>query len=260
MTPTIAATEGVTRIQSRDEPWRDVYDLPVVHDRPKHSSFTDTLSSALQGTADGGALLRSLKWAAVCLNDARLLVNRVSIVESPRVGDEMALRQALAQVESPPHNPLMEALAWIKGATDFSDERIGALLGVKRQSLSLWRQGYRITGEHRRRLLAVYDILRRVGSRFGSGEPLATWLDTPTNASGVTPALLLASNEIDRVRYLAVSGPVSPLLVSPSAVAKPIAPGLRRHSEPRQPALAHDDYELSLQIGRFLDSEGADEG
>jgi len=103
--------------------------------------------------------------------------------------------------------PHQEAVGWIKTATGLSWERVGRLVGVSRQAVNAWRQGAPIGDEHRRRLLAVRDVLERAAKRNPQPGGLAAWLDTPRGADARTPADLLEAGEIGKARLLALSSP-----------------------------------------------------
>jgi hypothetical protein len=78
---------------------------------------------------------------------------------------------------------------------------------------------------------------------------LATWLDTPRGAEGLTPAELLEMDEIDRARYLAVSIPSPGLVRPPAWVRRPIPEAFRAGAEHRQEALPPpQDDELAALI------------
>jgi transcriptional regulator with XRE-family HTH domain len=146
----------------------------------------------------------------------------------------------------PPH---LEAIQWIKTATNLSQERIGRLIGVTRQTINRWEKGEPITDPNRLRLFAVRDVLKRAASRHPAPEQLIGWLDTPQGAEGRTPAQLLEENNIDRARLLAMSAP-SPHVVRPPAwVKRPVPKAFQTGAERRQEALPPDaDDELSALI------------
>ncbi len=101
----------------------------------------------------------------------------------------------------------LEAVDWIKDATNLSQERIAKLIGVSRQALNAWERGNAISDPHRRKLLEVRDILERAQSKHPTALQLSVWLDTPRGADGKTPAGVLAEGDFDRARYLAMSVP-----------------------------------------------------
>jgi transcriptional regulator with XRE-family HTH domain len=149
-------------------------------------------------------------------------------------------------IEVQPH---LEAIQWIKSTTGLSQKRIGQLLGVTRQTIDEWKKGTPISGPNRQRLFAVREVLERAASRHKTKELLVAWLDTPAGADGRTPAQLLAENEINRARLLAVSSP-SPRLVSPPAwVNRPVPEKFQKGAERRQEALPpHPDSELDALV------------
>src|SRR5205085_8556434 len=101
----------------------------------------------------------------------------------------------VAEVVPEADRPYVEALAWIKSATNLSQERIARLLGVTRQAIHLWEQGKALKDANRRRLLAVKDVLERASTRHPTTERLAIWLDTPRGADARTPSQLLEAGE-----------------------------------------------------------------
>lgn len=145
----------------------------------------------------------------------------------------------------PPH---LDALQWIKSTTGFSQERIGKLIGVTRQAMEAWKKGGTITDDKRQRIFAVKDVLERAAVRYPTRDLLTAWLDTPRGADGSTPAQLLANNEINRARLLAVSSPSPHLVRAPSLVKQPAPEAFRAGAEHRQEALPHhaDDESNAL--------------
>jgi transcriptional regulator with XRE-family HTH domain len=160
--------------------------------------------------------------------------------------EQLAAKGSATDISSPHLN----AFQWIKAATGLSQERIGRLIGVTRQTINRWENGEPITDANRRRLFAVCDVLERATLRYPTPAELAAWLDTPRGADGRTSAELLEMNEIDRARYLAVSTP-SPHLASPPAwVRRPVPEAFRAGAEHRQEALPPPrDDELGALIG-----------
>ncbi len=137
-------------------------------------------------------------------------------------------------------------------------ERIGDLLGVSRQTINRWENGEQIKDANRQRIYAVRDVLERAARRHSTPELLTAWLDTPRGADGRTPAELLANNEINRARLLAVSSPSSHLVRAPAWVKQSIPEAFRAGAEHRQEAIPPNvDDELS----RLIDDEqsGTDE-
>lgn len=147
------------------------------------------------------------------------------------------------------NSPHLDAILWIKKATSLSQERIGQLIGVTRQTINRWENDEPITDAHRRRLFAVRNVLERAASRHSTPAQLVTWLDTPRGAQGYTPAELLEAGKTDRARLLAISTP-SPRLVPPPAWARrPIPEAFRAGAEQRHEALPPErDDELAALI------------
>jgi transcriptional regulator with XRE-family HTH domain len=141
--------------------------------------------------------------------------------------------------------PSQEALAWIKQATGLADERIARLLGVSRQALHGWRGGEPMSAPHRRRLLAVRELLERAARKRQTPEQLVAWLETPRGADGRTPAELIEAGELDRARLYAISDP-SPRLVRPPAwVRSRIPEAFRAGAEHRQEPVAPEPEEVA---------------
>ena len=103
-------------------------------------------------------------------------------------------------------------------------------------------------------LFAICEVLERAASRYKTKELLVAWLDTPAGADGRTPAQLLAENEINKARLLAVSSP-SPRLVPPPAwVNRPVPKKFQKGAERRQEALPpHPDSELDALVDNEVD-------
>ena len=76
-------------------------------------------------------------------------------------------------------------------------------------------------------LFAIREVLEYAASRHKTKELLVAWLDTPAGANGRTPAQLLAENEINRARLLAVSSPSPRLVPPPALVNRPVPKGSR---------------------------------
>jgi len=145
--------------------------------------------------------------------------------------------------------PHLEAISWIKEATDLSQERIGRLVGVSRQTIINWENGYPITDTHQQRLFAVRDVLERAARRYQGQAELKAWLDTPSGSDGRTPAQMLEANEINRARLLAVSSPSSSLVPPPVWVKRAVPEKFLAGGERRQEALPPEaDSELSALI------------
>ncbi len=133
--------------------------------------------------------------------------------------------------------PHLNAVHWIKTASGFSQERIGRLIGVTRQTINRWENGEPITDAHRRRLFAVRDVLERSTLRNPTPAELAAWLDTPDAVDGRTPAELLEMGEINKARLLAISTPSPGLATTPEWVRRPIPESFLAGAEHRQEAL-----------------------
>lgn len=133
--------------------------------------------------------------------------------------------------------PHLNAVHWIKAASGLSQERIGRLIGVTRQTINRWENGEPITDAHRRRLFAVRDVLERSTLRNPTPAELAAWLDTPDAVDGHTPAELLEMGEINKARLLAISAPSPGLATTPEWVRRPIPEAFLAGAEHRQEAL-----------------------
>lgn len=166
-----------------------------------------------------------------------------------------SLSSEQTSAELPPH---LDALRWIENATDLSQERIGRLVGVTRQTINNWQNGEAIKDPNRRRILAVRDVLERAAHRHPTREQLTAWLDTPRGADGRTPAELLVANEINRARLLAVSSPSQRLKRPPAWTNRPVPNAFRTRAEQRQEAWSPEsDNELADFIRN--EDEGTDE-
>jgi transcriptional regulator with XRE-family HTH domain len=160
---------------------------------------------------------------------------------------EQLVAKGSATDSSSPH---LNAIQWIKAATGLSQERLGLLIGVTRQTINRWEHGEPITDANRRRLFAVREVLERATLLYPTPVELAAWLDTPREAEGRTPAELLEMDEIDRARYLAVSTPSPRLARPPAWVRQPVPEAFRVGEEHRQEALPPPrDDELAALIG-----------
>jgi transcriptional regulator with XRE-family HTH domain len=147
-------------------------------------------------------------------------------------------------------SPHLNAIQWIKAATGLSQERIGLLIGVTRQTINRWEHGEPITDANRRRLFAVRDVLERATLRYQTPAELAVWLDTPDTTEGRTPAELLEAEEINRARLHAISTSSPGLARTPEWVRRPIPEEFRAGAEHRQEALPPSrDDELAALIG-----------
>ncbi len=166
--------------------------------------------------------------------------------------EQLALRGQLATNGSATDigSPYLNTIRWIKAATGFSQERIGRLIGVTRQTINRWEHGEPITDANRRRLFAVRDVLERAMLRYPTPGELATWLDTPEVIDGRTPAELLEADEINKARLLAISTPSPGLAPPPAWVRQPVPEALRAGEEHRQEVLPpSQDDELAALIG-----------
>lgn len=127
--------------------------------------------------------------------------------------------------------PLMQeaaAIRWLRGY--LTAERIGELVGVSRQRIHDWLNGEAMTQAHRRRLLAVQDIVGRALRRHPTAVDVQRWLDTPWPPDGRTPAEELAAGELGRTRFMAMA--------SPSSVATLRSPGKEPGTPIRDPFVA----------------------
>ncbi len=165
-----------------------------------------------------------------------------------------ARKQGSATDTSSPH---LNAIQWIKTATGLSQERIGRLIGVTRQTINRWEHGEPITDTNRQRLFAVHGVLQHAVLLHPSPAELVAWLDTPRGADGHTPAELLEMGKIDRARLFAISKP-SPHLVRTSIwVNQPIPEAFRAGAEHRQEALppSQDDELFALLSDEERDTD-----
>jgi len=154
--------------------------------------------------------------------------------------EQLARKEQLAigKQDSAPDigSPHLNAIRWIKAATGLSQERIGRLIGVTRQTINRWEHGDPITDANRGRLLLYARCWKRATLLYPTPVELAAWLDTPRGADGRTPAELLEMDEIDRARYLAVSTPSPRLARPPAWVRQPVPEAFRSGAEHRQEA------------------------
>ncbi len=165
--------------------------------------------------------------------------------------EQLARKEQLAAKGSATDNssPHLNAIQWIKAATGFSQERIGLLIGVTRQTIHRWEHGEPITDANRRRLFAVREVLERATVLYSTPAELATWLDTPDVIDGHTPAELLEAEEINKARLLAISTPSPGLVRPPAWVRQPVPEAFRAGAEHRQEALPPpQDDELEALI------------
>ncbi len=160
--------------------------------------------------------------------------------------EQLAASGTAADISSPHLN----AIQWIKAATGLSQERIGRLIGVTRQTINRWEHGDPITDANRRRLFAVREVLERATLLYPTPVELAAWLDRPRGADGRTPAELLEAEEINKARLLAISSPSPGLVPPPAWVRQPVPEAFRAGAEHRQEVLPPPrDDELAALIG-----------
>jgi transcriptional regulator with XRE-family HTH domain len=167
--------------------------------------------------------------------------------------EQLARKEQLAdgKQDSAPDisSPHLNAIRWIKAATGLSQERIGLLIGVTRQTINRWEHGEPITDANRRRLFAVREVLERATLLYPAPVELAAWLDRPRGADGRTPAELLEAEEINKARLLAISSPSPGLVPPPAWVRQPVPEAFRAGAEHRQEVLPPPrDDELSALI------------
>jgi len=148
-----------------------------------------------------------------------------------------------------PSQPHVEIIREIKKATELSDERVAALLGVKRQTLANWLRGRRISDRKQRRLYAVNRILLLAGLRHPSPAELVQWLDTPRGANGRTPARLLEDGQLDEARYLVVASPSPSVKPPPAWARRPIPPVFQQGAETRDEALPPEEADSDAPNG-----------
>ncbi len=213
-------------------------------------------------TSDGGVLLIS--------NSSSFIGWIVSLQEGhiSKILPHLTLSEAtitkwtgllLPSMGSAFYSPYLEAIQWIETATGLSQERIGELLHVTRQTINRWEKGEPIRDHNRKHLFAVRDVLERAALRHPTPSMLAAWLDTPQGSDGRTPAELLRDNEINRARLLAISSPSPRLKRAPSWVNRPIPEAFRAGAEHRQEVLSPDtDQEAGLVL--LEEEDGTDEG
>jgi DNA-binding XRE family transcriptional regulator len=152
-----------------------------------------------------------------------------------RLQEQLAARkQDSASNSNLPH---LNAVQWIRAASGLSQERIGRLIGVTRQTINRWENGEPITDTNRRRLFAVRDVLERATLQHSTPAELAAWLDTPDAVDGRTPAELLEMGEINKARLFAISAPSPGLTTSPEWVGRSIPEAFLAGAEHRQEAL-----------------------
>jgi len=218
-----------------------------------------TIDRLADSTSDGGVLLivnssSFIGWIVY------LQENHISKILPSLTLSEAAITKwtgrSLPSMDSAPFPPYLEAIRWIEAATGLSQERIGEMIGVTRQTINRWEKGEPIRDHNRRRLFAVRDVLERASLRHLTPTLLTAWLDTPHGSDGRTPAQLLEANEIDRARLLAVSTPSPQLKRPPSWVNRSVPEAFRAGAERRQEALPPDtDNELISLINEEYDTD-----
>jgi transcriptional regulator with XRE-family HTH domain len=172
--------------------------------------------------------------------------------------EQLARKEQLAAKDSTINSssPHLNAIQWIKAVTGLSQERIGRLIGVTRQTINRWEHGEPIMDANRRRLFAVREVLERATLLYPTPVELAAWLDTPDVIDGHTPAELLEAEEINKARLLAISTPSSSLTRTPEWVRRPIPEAFHAGAEHRQEALPppHDD-----ELAALIDDEDVED-
>lgn len=179
-------------------------------------SFDRSLYGAVAATAkfDEGVFLRGFTqeaWYPLIARMSRILLEWITALQ-----DEVARLYVPVhktnQVEAPTNPAAAErethvsAVRWLEEHVGLSQEAIGTLVGVSRQTVHNWLyKGAAIRDENRQRLLAVREILERVQRRDQGSEALKTWLDTPRGSEAKTPRQLLIANEIGKARALSLS-------------------------------------------------------
>ncbi len=226
-----------------------------------HNHVLHTIEQLADGTNDGGVLLGPgflLAWMIYLNADnvSRILPKATLKNEMVKmsVGHSLSLKRIL--VETPPH---LDAIQWIENVTGLTQEKIGQLIGVTRQTINWWKRGGRIADDNRKRLFAVREVLERAASHHSNPSQLTAWLDTPRGADGRTPAQLLETNEINRARLLAISTPSPRLVRAPSWVNRPIPEAFRAGAEHRQEVLPPStDDELAQLLYQEENDTGED--
>jgi transcriptional regulator with XRE-family HTH domain len=232
-----------------------------INDRMVQQWFSGAINRLADCTDDGGALLREpsqqykiyiYSWHGNMSTNQFLYTIQIPVAPNKIVGYSSYRWISLpstSQLQLEGNTPHLKAIQWIETATGFSQERIGNLIGVTRQTINGWKRGLPIADYNRRRLFAVRDVLERASLRHQTRNQLTAWLDIPRGADGRTPAQLLETNEIDRARLLAISSPSPRLKRAPSWVNQPIPEAFRAGAERRQEALPPEtDNELAHLI------------
>ena len=253
-------TGNVTLVESKDQKPQP----PIWPSAPSVDEFVKTLLCGFQGgTHDGGTILvsRAVDYWTIQPTGTAVLIEGPVIQpgECPSAPERsVPFFRSTKTAYLAPHRG---ALQWIRTATDLSDERIGRLLGVSRQTLNNWDNGESISDRNRQRLLSVREILERAVIHRKTAAELAAWLDTPRGADGRTPAQLLEAGEFDRARLLAVSVPSPGIKIVPAWVGQPIPERLRTRGEFRPSAEPpDDDTELAaLMAAMEKEDEDSDE-
>jgi len=228
----------------------------------RYSHFIDILCRFRESTGDGEVRLRKSlpkpNWT--CRRSGEQVI--VLLTQTP-LSEELLTRISnnwFVWEQTPKLPPHLDAIHWIKEATDLSQERIGQLVNVSRQTIINWENGYPITDTHQQRLFAVREVLERAARQHQSQTELKAWLDTPRGADGHTPAQLLKANEINRARLLAVTSPSSSLIRPPAWVKRSIPEkflaGAERHQEVLPPE-ADSDLSILIENGEYgIDENG----
>lgn len=155
-------------------------------------------------------------------------------------------RNRTSTMADPHSEPYVKALAWIKEATTLSDQRIGELLGVSRQTIVKWQKGIKPHWVHKQRLLAIHSVIQQAAIQHKSPDALTAWLDTPRGTRGQTPADMLINRQIDRARRYAVSSSSSKIRRPPAWILDPVPEKYKASIETRQePSPPFDEDELT---------------
>lgn len=119
-------------------------------------------------------------------------------------------------------DPTPRMIRRIKEWTNLPREVIGKFVGVSRQAVNNWERKQPIASEHRRKLLAVSDILDRARQRFQTQDQLSQWLYAPCTEDGKSPFDLILEGNYDRARYYAVARPVAGVRPLPAWASKSV--------------------------------------
>jgi DNA-binding XRE family transcriptional regulator len=244
----IAARNQTSSTGQNSRPGNRENDQPL---QVRYSSLINALSSFRESTTDGGVRLRKnfprLRWTFRLHNDCI-----ITILPQTASSEELLTKTSniwLARNQISESLPHLDAIRWIKETAGLSQERIGQLVNVTRQTIINWEKGESITDAHQQKLLAVRDVLERATRLYPTQAQLKAWLDTPRGVDGRTPAQLLEANEINRARLLAVSSPSPHLVRAPAWVKRKIPEKFLAGAERRQEALSSEtDNELSRLI------------